>query len=61
MNMSKFGQIDLHLHLDGSLPAETILRIAKEEGIRLPADSYGLTEAEAEQLLANAHFAAFEA
>ena len=25
------------------------------------ADSYGLTEAEAEQLLANAHFAAFEA
>ena len=39
MNMSKFGQIDLHLHLDGSLPAETILRIAKEEGIRLPADT----------------------
>ena len=37
MNMSKFGQIDLHLHLDGSLPAETILRIAKEEGIRLQA------------------------
>ena len=39
MNMSKFGQIDLHLHLDGSLPAETILRIAKESGIRLPADT----------------------
>lgn len=39
MNMSKYGQIDLHLHLDGSLPAETILRLAKEEGIQLPAET----------------------
>jgi adenosine deaminase len=28
---------DLHLHLDGSLRLETILRLAREQGIRLPA------------------------
>ena len=26
--MEDFGKIDLHLHLDGSLPAETILKLA---------------------------------
>ena len=31
--------IDLHLHLDGSLPAETILKLAERSGVELPADS----------------------
>jgi adenosine deaminase len=29
---------DLHLHLDGSLRLETMLDLAREQGIRLPAD-----------------------
>jgi adenosine deaminase len=29
---------DLHLHLDGSMRTETILRLAREQGIRLPVD-----------------------
>src|ERR1044071_4902784 len=29
---------DLHVHLDGSLRLETILELAEEERIRLPAD-----------------------
>jgi adenosine deaminase len=37
---------DLHVHLDGSLRLETILDIAKKEGIELPADDLsGLKEA----------------
>lgn len=28
--------IDLHLHLDGSLSAETIIKLAGEEGVKLP-------------------------
>ncbi len=31
--------IDLHLHFDGSLPVETVLRLAKEQGISLPAQT----------------------
>ncbi len=30
---------DLHLHLDGSLRLETMLELAREQGIKLPADS----------------------
>ena len=37
--MENFGKIDLHLHLDGSLPAETILKIAGKDRIELPADT----------------------
>lgn len=37
--MENFGKIDLHLHLDGSLPAETILKLAKRDGLELPADT----------------------
>ncbi|MGC4090720.1 MAG: adenosine deaminase [Polyangiaceae bacterium] len=37
---------DLHVHLDGSLRLETILELAKKEGIELPAnDLAGLKEA----------------
>ena len=35
-NLKKYSIIDLHLHLDGSLSAKTIIEVAKEEGIKLP-------------------------
>lgn len=31
--------IDLHLHFDGSLPVETVLRLAKKQNIMLPAET----------------------
>lgn len=37
--MEKYGKVDLHLHLDGSLSAETVLRLAKKDGAELPADT----------------------
>lgn len=37
--MEKFGKIDLHLHLDGSLSAETILKLAQRGHVELPADT----------------------
>ncbi|ETI67217.1 adenosine deaminase [Neobacillus vireti] len=37
MNFSTLPKIELHCHLDGSLRAETIIDIAKKEGIPLPA------------------------
>ena len=37
--MEKFGKIDLHLHLDGSLTAETILKLAQRGHVELPADN----------------------
>jgi len=36
MNFSTLPKIELHCHLDGSLRAETIIDIAKKEGISLP-------------------------
>ena len=39
-------KIDLHCHLDGSLRPETIIDIAKEEGITIPFyDTYNITKA----------------
>ncbi len=37
--MEKYGRIDLHLHLDGSLPAGTILKLADKDNIALPAQT----------------------
>ncbi len=37
--MEKFGKIDLHLHLDGSLSAETVLKLAQKGHVELPADT----------------------
>jgi adenosine deaminase len=36
MNFTTLPKIELHCHLDGSLRAETIIDIAKKEGISLP-------------------------
>ncbi len=36
MNYEKYAIIDLHLHLDGSLSAKAIIKVAKKEGIKLP-------------------------
>lgn len=36
MNYKKYAIADIHLHLDGSLSAKTIIEVAKEEGIKLP-------------------------
>lgn len=35
--MEGYGKIDLHLHLDGSLSAGTILRLAEKDGVKLAA------------------------
>ena len=34
-----FGLIELHLHLDGAVPPETMWRMAQEKGLALPADT----------------------
>ena len=39
MDYKKYAIVDLHLHLDGSLSAKAILKVAKLEGIILPADN----------------------
>lgn len=44
MNMHALPKVDLHFHLDGSVRPSTILEIAQDEGIKLPAP-------ETEQLL----------
>jgi len=35
----KLPKTDLHVHLDGSLRIETLLALAQEQGVRLPADT----------------------
>lgn len=37
--IQKLPKTDLHCHLDGSLRIQTILDLAREQGVRLPADT----------------------
>ena len=39
MDYKKYAIVDLHLHLDGSLSAKAILKVAELEGIKLPANN----------------------
>ena len=38
-DLQSLPKTDLHVHLDGSLRLTTILELAQEQGVRLPADS----------------------
>ena len=38
MNYKKYALIDLHLHIDGSLPINTVINCAKIENITLPSE-----------------------
>jgi adenosine deaminase len=38
-DLQRLPKTDLHVHLDGSLRIETILDLAREQGVRLPADT----------------------
>jgi adenosine deaminase len=38
-DIQRLPKTDLHVHLDGSLRIETILELAKEQGVQLPADT----------------------
>ncbi len=42
MSYQKYAIVDLHLHLDGSLSPEAIIKVAKKENIKLP--SYKVNE-----------------
>ncbi len=39
MDYKKYAIVDLHLHLDGSLSAKAILKVAKLEGTKLPSEN----------------------
>lgn len=41
--IEELKKVDLHCHLDGSLPMETVKRLGKRNGIPLPADDILLT------------------
>jgi adenosine deaminase len=38
-DIQRLPKTDLHVHLDGSLRLQTILDLAKEQGVKLPADT----------------------
>ena len=41
--IEKIPKTDLHLHLDGSLRISTLIELAREQGVKLPAyDEKGL-------------------
>jgi len=39
--IARLPKIDLHLHLDGSLRAETVLDLARQQGLALPVWTAG--------------------
>lgn len=41
MNIKEIKKVELHLHLDGSLRPETVIDIAKKDGIELPTYEIG--------------------
>ena len=38
MELTQIPKIELHLHLDGAVPPETMWRMAQEKGLALPAN-----------------------
>ena len=39
MEQSKLPMIELHLHLDGAIPPETMWALAQEKGVPMPAET----------------------
>lgn len=41
MEQSKLPMIELHLHLDGAIPPETMWELAQEKGVPMPGGNAG--------------------
>ena len=39
MDVTRIPKIELHLHLDGAVPPETMWRMAQEKHVSLPVDT----------------------